>query len=457
MANIESNTLLEKLTQINSIKNRLRQSIVNIGGGDYINEQSPFAAFPRALNRIFSDIKNTDRLLEYIVNGGDLNEIAEKEDLTYVDILPYVNDIQTNKQTLVDNLRVKGVLASIDEPLESLVNKVLRIEGSSPEPEPSEHLILSKDFDISGHLANYAVKYYTEENNYRFEYTITNKSDTDLEEGIIIKDISEDGWTYLYNISNTITSGQYATFGIGFSDEEDALRFKERYNENMIIQGETYTNCTPQYREFDLNKLGYTGLHRVFNMRSSERLGVTVGKVSFYKDSPEIDDDYILTEGLVDCCLIDFENNNCSLSSYYSKNSHINLNDIYEFNSYGYLDNRDDSFCGLVDDFGTEISYEDALRVYNKYNQFEEIEAVVGNTAETDEFTLSIDEFNENYIKVSIQNKTSRRLIWYLQFVNSSGETSEVLSFSVNAGGSSGNTHYYGDEYYKPVSVRVRI
>ena len=46
MANIESNTLLEKLTQINSIKNRLRQSIVNIGGGDYITEQSPFAAFP---------------------------------------------------------------------------------------------------------------------------------------------------------------------------------------------------------------------------------------------------------------------------------------------------------------------------------------------------------------------------------------------------------------------------
>lgn len=128
MANIESNTLLEKLTEINTIKNRLRKVIKDIGGGDYINEDTPFASFPVALLRTFSDIKNVTRLLELIDLGGNIESIAEKEDLKYTDVLPYITEIQESKTQLVDNLRAQGVLADVDESLASLVNKVLEIK-----------------------------------------------------------------------------------------------------------------------------------------------------------------------------------------------------------------------------------------------------------------------------------------------------------------------------------------
>jgi len=127
MANIESNTLLEKLTEINIIKNRLRTIIKDIGGGDYITDESPFASFPRALNMTFSDIKNVVRLLEFITYGGDLEAISEKDNLKYVDTLPYITEIQSCKSQLVDNLRVKGVYADTTESLASLINKILEI------------------------------------------------------------------------------------------------------------------------------------------------------------------------------------------------------------------------------------------------------------------------------------------------------------------------------------------
>ena len=131
MANIESNTLLEKLTEINTIKNRLRRIIIDIGGSEYLNDDSPFSAFPIALLRVHSDIKNIERLLEYIDCGGDFDEIAEKEDLKYTDTIDYITDIQSEKQNLVNNLRTKGVYADISESLASLVNKVLEINSNN--------------------------------------------------------------------------------------------------------------------------------------------------------------------------------------------------------------------------------------------------------------------------------------------------------------------------------------
>lgn len=130
MANIESNTLLEKLTEINTIKNRLRRIIIDIGGSEYLNDDSPFSAFPTALTRVYSDIKNVDRFLEYIDFGGDFGEIAEKEELKYTDTVPYLTDIQSEKQNLVNNLRTKGVYADINESIASLVNKVLEIKSN---------------------------------------------------------------------------------------------------------------------------------------------------------------------------------------------------------------------------------------------------------------------------------------------------------------------------------------
>lgn len=127
MANIESNTLLEKLTEINLIKNELRQTIIDIGGGSYINEQTPFASFPSALTSTFSDIKSMGILLENIVTGEDTEELINKDIIKYLDLITYVASIKESKLTLVNNLRTMGVMASQDESLDSLINKILRI------------------------------------------------------------------------------------------------------------------------------------------------------------------------------------------------------------------------------------------------------------------------------------------------------------------------------------------
>ena len=66
-------------------------------------------------------------LLENIVTGEDTNTLINKDVVKYLDLLNYVVSIQESKQSLVDNLRAKGILASSDESLESLVNKILRI------------------------------------------------------------------------------------------------------------------------------------------------------------------------------------------------------------------------------------------------------------------------------------------------------------------------------------------
>lgn len=142
MANIESNTLLEKLTQINSIKNRLRQSIINVGGGDYIDEQSPFSAFPPAISQIFADIHDVDRALDYTVNGGDIDDIVNNDKTSYNDLADYLVDLQVSKSHLVDNLRVKGVDADLSDDLEGLVTKVLDITGGDIPPGPDEYELL---------------------------------------------------------------------------------------------------------------------------------------------------------------------------------------------------------------------------------------------------------------------------------------------------------------------------
>ena len=84
------------------------------------------------IDKLFSIIsgKNVDRFLEYIDFGGDFGEIAEKEELKYTDTVPYLTDIQSEKQNLVNNLRTKGVYADINESIASLVNKVLEIKSN---------------------------------------------------------------------------------------------------------------------------------------------------------------------------------------------------------------------------------------------------------------------------------------------------------------------------------------
>ena len=363
MANIESNTLLEKLTQINSIKNRLRQSIVNIGGGDYITEQSPFAAFPRALNRTFSDIKNTNRLLEYIVNGGDLNDIAEKEKLTYIDVLPYINDIQASKQTLVDNLRVKGVLSSVDETLESLVNKVLRIEGCSG---TTEETIYSTTLSYHEYTIQYDViaLYATKE----LKFEVTNKSGVDIP-GIIIKDIvSNTGNSNLIAVPHNIYDGEYHYLTYGYDDEYFEIRVN-RYKDNEIVaQFDTIDYCDTYSSELFLNKIGYNDdIRQQVTIYSSSYLGANTS-ITRTQASGITSDNYHLDNGLVQLS-IDLDNELFNVYSYYSSGNDLSLSGYSWSTNYGIYNTNQVMFLATATDFNDgQITYERALELYDKYN-----------------------------------------------------------------------------------------
>lgn len=363
MANIESNTLLEKLTQINSIKNRLRQSIVNIGGGDYITEQSPFAAFPRALNRTFSDIKNTSRLLEYIVNGGDLNDIAEKEKLTYIDVLPYINDIQTSKQTLVDNLRVKGVLSSVDETLESLVNKVLRIEGGSG---TTEEIIYSTTLSYHEYTIQYDVVALS--NTKELKFGITNKSGVDIP-GIILKDVvSSTGNSNIFSMPYVIHDGEYQFLVNGYDDEYFET-MSNRYKDNEIIaQFDTIDYCDTYSSELFLNKIGYNDdIRQLVTIYSSSYLGANTS-ITRTQASGITSEYYHLDNGLVQLS-IDLDNENFSVYSYYISGDDLSLSGYSWSANYGIYNTSQVMFLATATEFNDgQITYERALELYDIYN-----------------------------------------------------------------------------------------
>lgn len=363
MANIESNTLLEKLTQINSIKNRLRQSIVNIGGGDYITEQSPFAAFPRALNRTFSDIKNTNRLLEYIVNGGDLNDVAEKEKLTYIDVLPYINDIQTSKQTLVDNLRVKGVLASVDETLESLVNKVLRIEGGSG---ATEETIYSTTVSHNEYTIQYDV--IALHNSKKLIFKMTNKSGADIP-GIIVKDfVSDTGDSNLISVPHVINDGEYHSLTYGYDDEYFETLIDRYKNNEIITQFDTIDYCDTYYNELFLNKIGYNDdVRQQITIYSSDYLGA-YSCVTQNQCSDIESEYYYLDNGLVQLS-IDLNNETFNTYKYYGSKESLSLSG-YSWNTrYGVYNADQVLFLATAADFeAEELTYERVLELYEKYN-----------------------------------------------------------------------------------------
>lgn len=253
MANIESNTLLEKLTQINNIKNRLRQTIINIGGGDYISEKSPFAAFPRAISRVHSDINNVSKLLEYIDLGGNLEEIVDKENAMYKDTIPYIDDILVAKQSLVDNLRIKGVYAEVTEPFDSLVEKVLRIVSNAPSPTPEGEFAFTFNVSNGDCKGEYTISSLGRnfDNNYDICYSFKNTGSSDLD-GVIIKMVQTiSGDTHINSLRN-IPVG-HSTRSMWEYREEDYNKLKSTLESgNVIFQIDSFENCNQTVITSDL-------------------------------------------------------------------------------------------------------------------------------------------------------------------------------------------------------------
>lgn len=366
MANIESNTLLEKLTQINSIKGRLRRAIIDIGGGDYLTDQSPFAAFPRAINRTFSDIKNTSRLLEYVDLGGVLDDITSKEKLMYKDVLPYVNDILESKQKLVDNLRVKGVSASLEESFSDLVDKVLDITGGTPTPE--EGTIYSTIMSRDGYTFKYdIISEGTSGGRYYATYKLTNLSDS-IVSGVLIKDIFTDGGnTNLTQFIESIGPNEFTSIRYRF-DEEQYEWLMNRYSGEVISQFDVKENMTDTEITAYLSKAGYdTDIRAVATISSSDYLGCSTLENNFMSDTLPSHSSYNLSEGLI-AILINTVEESYEFMFMFTENQDIDIDSRFWTSRYGVFDfDNIDYFVVTHSDFGDDYSYEHVKSLYDNY------------------------------------------------------------------------------------------
>lgn len=130
MTDVTSETLYRKLNDINDIKRRLKDTLFNIGGYEYFENDPLFEEYPDILNQIHSRIGNLCNILDLSIYGKSVENVLSKVDVTYKNIMPYMDELQICRANLISNLNTKGVTADTNETLRSLVNKVLDIEGS---------------------------------------------------------------------------------------------------------------------------------------------------------------------------------------------------------------------------------------------------------------------------------------------------------------------------------------
>ena len=367
MANIESNTLLDKLNEINSIKNRTRQALIDVGGGDYINEQSLFSEFPAVIKQLFSDTKSANQLCEYILNGGSLDDIISGDKVKFSQFVPYLVKFQQNKSLLVNNLRLKGVECSIEESLESLLGKILNINGGEPSPEPSpgpdpEGLL----FSTIVNRGDYSLKFDAidlgetlEENgtkHYKIRYRMTNTSSSSYD-GVIIKVVFlSNGLTDYYN-DNNIGSGSSYEADILYDEDNYTFAKNDLVNNNVSVFFDLLEYCTPIDFTLSGDPIGYNNLEISGTRYISSYLGITYVATNTVENPQEL-------PGRVALCFINNEYNNYGLifneEIYYGGYNIL----IYDSNETTEL-----FLCNYDEDLnGSEWSYDTFYCLYLDYN-----------------------------------------------------------------------------------------
>lgn len=134
--NIESNTLLEKLNIINQTKKEIRKAIIEIGGTDYINEDTMFEDYPQSIRNTHSNIQSSCRMLEATIYGDTPIESIVNGNLRHADMKGYMYELQECKADLIYNLNLKGVNCTANNTLRELVDMVTQIETNNYiEPE----------------------------------------------------------------------------------------------------------------------------------------------------------------------------------------------------------------------------------------------------------------------------------------------------------------------------------
>ena len=166
MTDVTSEKLYEKLDRINNVKRNLKKVMIDIGGYELFQNDPKFETYPEILCTIQDRIEYVNRLLDITVYGKELNGVFTTADITYKKILPYIEEAQSCRMALIDNLNTKGVIADTDETLRSLVGKVLDIRSDGGRVPFEETLLTTNigpfrvDFRVRG---SYSVTEWYEE------------------------------------------------------------------------------------------------------------------------------------------------------------------------------------------------------------------------------------------------------------------------------------------------------
>ena len=129
--NEESQSLYEKLEEINEIKHKIKQAIIDIGGNAYIDDDTLFRLYPDAIYSIHSDLVNICTILNNVLNGG--SEPVEESGLEFTDVIKYAQGLYTEKQKLVDYMNTAGVPVTINDSMDTLIEKLPQIEDVARE------------------------------------------------------------------------------------------------------------------------------------------------------------------------------------------------------------------------------------------------------------------------------------------------------------------------------------
>ncbi len=143
MTDVTSEKLYEKLDRINNVKRNLKKVMIDIGGYELFQNDPKFETYPEILCTIQDRIETLNRMLDITIYGKELDGTFTTADITYKKIMPYLEEAQSCRMALIDNLNTKGVIADTNETLRSLVNKVLDIKSGGGKV-PFEETLLTQ-------------------------------------------------------------------------------------------------------------------------------------------------------------------------------------------------------------------------------------------------------------------------------------------------------------------------
>ena len=140
-----SNTLYEKLEEIETIKENLKAALISAGGTEYFNLDLKFEQYPEVITSLLGEIQYFCMYFENYINGKDVTEGLKRSEITYRTLLPYFADLDLCKTKLVNILNNKGIYVERDTPLSDIIDLVNILEPPTPNSDSNSNEELSDE------------------------------------------------------------------------------------------------------------------------------------------------------------------------------------------------------------------------------------------------------------------------------------------------------------------------